>query len=144
MNYGNLVEPRRRGVNGRYAGGCLRLISTLNSRDIMRMWWIATVLFVGFSSSSIAAEQDYRLCTVGGYFSGTHDKFLSGLAAHIAEKKKIFGNPICNAAWENAFRIGEKLYKTGRVQDQAEGEIIHQAAAFSSKVYDAISARIDF
>ena len=38
----------------------------------------------------------------------------------------------------------KKLYKTGRVQDQAEGEIIHQAAAFSSKVYDAISARIDF
>jgi hypothetical protein len=110
----------------------------------MRMLWIAVVLFVGFSSSSMAAEQDYRLCTVGGYFSGTQDKFLSGLAAHIAEKKKIFGNPICNAAWENAFRIGEKLYKTGRVQDQAEGEIIHQAAAFSSKVYDAISARIDF
>ena len=27
---------------------------------------------------------------------------------------------------------------------KAEGEIIHQAAAFSSKVYDAISARIDF
>ena len=59
-------------------------------------------------------------------------------------QKNIFGNPICNAAWEKAFRIGEKLYKTGRVQDQAEGEIIHQAAAFSSKVYDAISARIDF
>ena len=102
------------------------------------------MFFIGFSSLSFAGEQDYRLCTVGGYFSGTHDKFLSGLAAHIAQKKHIFGNPICNAACENGFRIGEKLYKTGRVQDQAEEEIIHQAAAFSSKVYDAISARIDF
>jgi hypothetical protein len=110
----------------------------------MRIRLFIIMLSVSFSSSSIAAEQDYRLCTVGGYFSGTQDKFLSGLAAHIAQKKNIFGNPICNAAWENAFRIGEKLYKTGRVQDQAEGEIIHQAAAFSSKVYEAISARIDF
>lgn len=110
----------------------------------MKMRLLVILLFVSLSSSSIAAERDYRLCTVGGYFSGTQDKFLSGLAAHIAQKKNIFGNPICNAAWENAFRIGEKLYKTGRVQDQAEGEIIQQAAAFSSKVYDAISARVDF
>ncbi|MCC2683062.1 MAG: hypothetical protein K0S36_2626 [Nitrosospira multiformis] len=110
----------------------------------MRMRWLVILVFLSFSGPGIAAEQDYRLCTVGGYFSGTQDKFLSGLAAHIAQKKHIFGNPICNAAWENAFRIGEKLYKTGRIQDQAEGEIIHQAAAFSSKVYDAISARIDF
>jgi hypothetical protein len=143
MNQGHWQAEKRQS-EGQDADGWVCLTSTLNSRDIMRMQWIAIVLFVGFSSSSMAAEQDYRLCTVGGYFSGTQDKFLSGLAAHIAEKKKIFGNPICNAAWENAFRIGEKLYKTGRVQDQAEGEIIHQAAAFSSKVYDAISARIDF
>ncbi|SEK98751.1 hypothetical protein [Nitrosovibrio tenuis] len=110
----------------------------------MRIKFFLTIFFLAFSSPSIATEKDYKLCTIGGYFSGTHDKFLSGLAAHIAQKKNVFGTPICNAAWENAFRIGEKLYKTGRVQEQAEGEIIQQAAAFSAKVYDAISARIDF
>ncbi|MDE2365573.1 MAG: hypothetical protein KGM95_01410 [Betaproteobacteria bacterium] len=110
----------------------------------MRTRFLLAVLFLVFSTPGIANEKDYQLCTIGGYFSGTHDKFLSGLAAYVAKKKNVFGNPICNAAWENAYRIGEKLYKTGRVQEQAEEEIIHQAAAFSAKVYEAISARIDF
>ncbi len=110
----------------------------------MRTRFFLAVLFLTFSSAGVASEKDYQLCTVGGYFSGTHDKFLSGLAAHLAQKKHVFSNPICKAAWENGFRIGEKLYKTGKVQEQAEEEVIHQAAAFSGKVYDAISARIDY
>ena len=110
----------------------------------MRIRFFLFIFFLGFSTISMADEKDYELCTVGGYFSGTHDKFLSGLAAHLAKKKQVFSNPICKAAWENAYRIGEKLYKTGKVQEPAEEEIIHQAAAFSSKVYDAISARIKF
>ena len=59
----------------------------------MKMQWIAIVLFVGFSSSSMAAEQDYRLCTVGGYFSGTQDKFLSGLVAIFQKRKKSSAIP---------------------------------------------------
>ena len=77
-----------------------------------------------FSSTVTATEEDYKLCTIGGYFSGTNDKFLSGLAAHIAEKKHVFGDPICEAAWANGYRVGEKLTKTGKIKDPSEREII--------------------
>jgi hypothetical protein len=110
----------------------------------MRMNCLLVIFFIVFSSPGIAAEEDYKFCTVGGYFSGTNDKFLSGLAAHVAQKKNIFGNPICNAAWENGYRIGEKLSETGKIKEPAEREIIHQATAFSAKIYEAISSRINF
>jgi len=97
-----------------------------------------------FSSTVTATEEDYKLCTIGGYFSGTNDKFLSGLAAHIAEKKHVFGDPICDAAWANGYRVGEKLTKTGKIKDPSEREIIQQATAFSSKIYETISSRIKF
>jgi len=97
-----------------------------------------------FSSTVTATEEDYKLCTIGGYFSGTNDKFLSGLAAHIAEKKHVFGDPICEAAWANGYRVGEKLTKTGKIKDPSEREIIQQATAFSSKIYETISSRVKF
>jgi hypothetical protein len=97
-----------------------------------------------FSSTVTATEEDYKLCTIGGYFSGTNDKFLSGLAAHIAEKKHVFGDPICDAAWANGYRVGEKLTKTGKIKDPSEREIIQQATAFSSRIYETISSRIKF
>ncbi len=97
-----------------------------------------------FSSTVTATEEDYKLCTIGGYFSGTNDKFLSGLAAHIAEKKHVFGDPICDAAWANGYRVGEKLTKTGKIKDPPEREIIQQATAFSSRIYETISSRIKF
>jgi hypothetical protein len=97
-----------------------------------------------FSSTVTATEEDYKLCTIGGYFSGTNDKFLSGLAAHIAEKKHVFGDPICDAAWANGYRVGEKLTRTGKIKDPSEREIIQQATAFSSKIYETISSGIKF
>ena len=110
----------------------------------MRMKWFSIIFFFAFSSQSVAEEKDYKICNVGGYFSGTGDKFLSGLAAHIAQKKNILSDPICSALWENAHRMGEKLSKTGKIKEQAEGEIAQQAAAFSEKVYEAVSAGIHF
>ncbi len=110
----------------------------------MRMNCLLVIFLVVFSSPGFASEEDYKFCTVGGYFSGTNDKFLSGLAAHVAQKKKVFGSPICNAAWENGYRIGEKLSETGKIKEPAEREIVHQAAAFSAKIYEAISSRINF
>ena len=110
----------------------------------MNTKWFLTLIFVAFSTSSFGTEEDYKLCTIGGYFSGTNDKFLSGLAGHVAGKKHVFGNPICKAAWDNGFRIGEKLTKTGRIKDPAEREIVQQATEFSTKIYETISSRINF
>lgn len=111
----------------------------------MRNASLLVVAFLSFSSPGVlAVEKDYRLCSVGGFFSGTNDKFQSGLAAHIAKKKHLIGDPICSALWGNAYKIGEKLSKTGKVKEEAEEEVVEQARAFSEKIYEAISKKIDF
>lgn len=112
----------------------------------MRVRLFLLSFFIAFSSIGIgvASEEDYKLCTIGGYFSGTNDKFLSGLAGHIAEKKHVFGDPICEAAWANGYRIGQKLTKTGKITEPAEREIINQATAFSAKIYETIASRLNF
>src|SRR5687768_3616051 len=110
----------------------------------MRINCLLVLFFMGFASPGVASEEDYKFCTIGGYFSGTNDKFLSGLAGHIAEKKHVFGDPICDAAWANGYRIGEKLTKTGKITEPAEREIINQATAFSAKIYETIASRLNF
>ncbi|MBA4143842.1 MAG: hypothetical protein H0X43_12840 [Nitrosospira sp.] len=110
----------------------------------MKTKWLSLIFFLSFSNASLAVDRDYKLCTIGGYFSGAGDKFLSGLAGHTAKKRHFLDDPICTAAWENAYRIGEKLAKTGKIKDQADQEVVHQATVFSTKVYEAISSRIDF
>ena len=111
----------------------------------MRNASFLVIALLGFSSPNVlAVEKDYKLCNVGGFFAGTNDQFQSGLAAHIAKKKHLLGDPICSALWGNAYRIGEKLSKTGKVKEEAEEEIVHQAAEFSEKIYEAISKKIDF
>ena len=110
----------------------------------MKFKWFFIMLFVIFSSPSVAADKDYKICNVGGFYSGTNDKFLSGLAAYIAQKKHILDDPICSALWKNASRIGEKLSETRRVKEQAEEEIVHQANVFSEKIYESVSSGIKF
>lgn len=85
-------------------------------------------------ASGFAAEKDYPLCTVGGYFSGSGDKFLSELAKNIAQKRNIFGDPICNAAWKNGYKTGENFSKTGKPKNQAEKFVSQQAAEFRAQV----------
>jgi hypothetical protein len=110
----------------------------------MRMKLFLLSFFIAFPTLGIASEEDYKLCTIGGYFSGTNDKFLSGLAGHIAGKKHVFGDPICEAAWANGYRIGEKLTTKGKTTEPAEREIIRQATAFSAKIYETIASRVNF
>ncbi len=84
-------------------------------------------------ASSAAAEKDYPLCTVGGYFSGSGDKFLSELARNSAQKRNIFGDPICNAAWKNGYKAGENVSKTGKAKNPAEIFVFQQAAEFRAQ-----------
>ncbi|MDN5934702.1 MAG: hypothetical protein L0H75_00820 [Nitrosospira sp.] len=93
------------------------------------------VLVIAFPGSSVAAEQDYTLCTVGGYFSGSGDKFLSGLAKDIVQKRHIFGDPICNAAWKNGYKTGENFSRTGKPKNQAEKFVFQQAVEFREQVF---------
>jgi hypothetical protein len=103
-------------------------------RNIFTALFFSLISFIAFSNPSIASGKDYPLCTLGGYFSGSGDKFLSELARNIAQKGKIFGDPICNAAWKNGYKAGENFSKTGRPQNHAEQFVFQQAAEFRAQV----------
>lgn len=91
---------------------------------------------IAFPGSSVAAEKDYPLCTMGGYFSGSGDKFLSELARNVAQKRNILGDPICNAAWKNGYKAGENVSRTGKPQNLAEKFVFQQAAEFRAHASD--------
>ncbi len=95
--------------------------------------FFSLISIIAFPGSSVAAEKDYPLCTVGGYFSGSGDKFLSELARNIAQKRNVFGDPICNAAWKNGYKAGENFSKTGKPQNHAEQFVLQQAAEFRAR-----------
>lgn len=98
--------------------------------------FFSLISFIAFPTSSVAAEKDYPLCTLSGYFFGSGDKFLSDLARNIAQKGKIFGDPICNAAWKNGYKAGENFSKTGKPKNHAEQFVFQQAAEFRAQVSD--------
>lgn len=121
----------------------------------MKMKWISLIFFAAFSSPGFAAEKDhkqpvanpekdYKICTVGGYYSGTDDKFLAGLATHMAQKRNILHDPICGALWRNAYKIGAAVTKTGAIHDEAEEIAVKEATEFSRKVYESVSRNINF
>ena len=110
----------------------------------MKMKWFSLMFFAIFSSSGIAAEKNYTICTAGGYFAGADDKFLSGLAMHIAQRRNIHNDPICGALWRNAHKIGAIVSKTGKIHDEAEGNVVHDATEFSGKVYEVVGSKINF
>ena len=91
---------------------------------------------IAFSRSSFAAATDYPLCTLGGYFAASGEKYLSELARNITHTKHIFGDPICDAAWKNGYKAGENYSKTGKPQNHAEQFVLQQAVEFRAHVSD--------
>src|SRR4051794_9770785 len=95
---------------------CIHSIYFWTRGGVMRKKWLSLIFLAAFSSPGFAAEKDhkpvakaekdYKICTVGGYYSGTDDKFLAGLATHMAQKRNILHDPICGALWRNAYKIG--------------------------------------
>ncbi|MDQ3184892.1 MAG: hypothetical protein M3Q16_00160 [Pseudomonadota bacterium] len=96
--------------------------------------FVSFMSMMALPSSGVAAEKDYPLCTVGGYFSGSGDKFLSDVAKNIVQERNIFGDPICNAAWKNGYKTGENFSKTGKAKNHAEKFVFEQAAEFKAQV----------
>lgn len=93
-----------------------------------------SLMFFSLASYSDTAEQ---LCMAGGYYSGSQDMFLSGLAAHVLNQRNQLSTPSCGALWREASKVGENFSKTGKTNQQDQ-EIIQEAGRFSKKVYDSI------
>jgi hypothetical protein len=97
------------------------------------------LLVLLFAIPSFAEDKTLQVCVAGGYFSGAEDRFMSGLAMHILQKKGVFDSAPCSAAWRGAYDVGVSFSKSGRVANNSEAEIAKQAAQFSAKAYSAVA-----
>ena len=108
------------------------------------MKYLITLTILVYSGLCLSAENEYKICTAGGYYTGAEDKLLSGLAMHIAVKRGIFGDARCSADWSSAYEAGKNFYSTGKFRNESDREIAKLASKFSSQVYENLSNNIKF
>ena len=92
----------------------------------------------------LGAEDILQICAAGGYYSGAQDRFMSGVAMHILQKKGVLGKSTCSAIWKNAYDVGSSFSRTGKYENEADAEVVRQAGDFSTKVYSAITKNMGF
>jgi len=95
---------------------------------------LATLLF---SINGYAGESE-QLCTAGGYYSGAQDRFLSGVATHILQKRGELGSNKCSSLWHAAFDVGARFSRTGQMKS-TDSVVFNDASAFSTKIYSAVA-----
>lgn len=102
--------------------------------------FVRAVLFVVALLLSINASAggSGQLCTAGGYYSGAQDRFMSGLAMHILQKRGEFGSKQCSSLWQTAFEVGERFSKTGQMKS-IDSAVFDDVSAFSVKVYSSVA-----
>lgn len=98
----------------------------------------SALLLMFLSTTYCYAENADQICTAGGYYSGSQDHFMSGLAAHILNQRNQLSTPACGALWREAVEVGEHFSKTGKARP-SDARVIAEAANFSNKVYDGIT-----
>lgn len=97
------------------------------------------ILTVSLLSSHAFAGESKQLCAAGGYYSGAQDRFMSGLATHILQKRGELGNKKCSSVWQAAFEVGERFSKTGQAKP-TDSAVFDDASAFSARVYSSVGA----
>lgn len=93
---------------------------------------------LSFVPNAYAGNAD-RLCTAGGYYSGAHNRFLSGLAMHILQERGQLRTKRCGALWQSAFDIGKRYSQTGEMKSSTDTAVLVEATAFRAKVYSAVA-----
>jgi hypothetical protein len=84
------------------------------------------------------AGESEQLCTAGGYYSGAQDRFMSGLATHILQKRGELGSKKCSSLWQAAFEVGERFSKTGQMKS-TDAAVFDDVKAFSARVYSSVA-----
>jgi len=112
----------------------------------MKKILVSLILLVVSSSSSIAAEKDYKICSIAGYFLGYEYSFLRRVAGRVAVKQQmdLINDPICNATWKNANEIAKNLAKLGKLRNETDVTVYQQASKFELQVYDAIISNMNY
>lgn len=104
------------------------------------------MLFLFFiAPSNVVADSDpYAICSIGGFFRGTDNKFMSGITTHIISRKQIFDDPTCITLHNKSFQLGRKVVAGENTNNQDELKVINDANDFREKVFKSISTQIGY
>ena len=105
-------------------------------------WFLGLMLVSGISHA--AAEKDYSLCSVAGFYEGSNNRFLTDLAERVATKNNLFGVESCNVAFKEGKAVGERSIKPNAERRVTDIEIIRNAQSFSNSIYNSLLSRVQF
>jgi hypothetical protein len=108
----------------------------------MKSKFICSVLLILVFSAGHAAEKDYSICAVAGFYEGNNNRFLTDLAERVAAKNNLFGEHQCTQALKEGKVVGERFAKAGEERRASDYEIIRSATHFSNLIYDSILSKV--
>lgn len=101
-------------------------------------------LSVSFHSANAAEDDPYAICSIGGFFRGTSNKFMSGITTHIITRKEMSNDTRCISLHNKSFQLGRKVVAGDNINDPADLDIINMASDFRENVYETISAQMGY
>ena len=100
--------------------------------------YLTLIIAQVISGLSIAGDINYKFCSIAGFYMGSKDEFLGGLALNKMVKDNLYSNSVCTAVYKEAYSVGEYLSIHGKVRNQADSEILNSAGEFKTRVQNSI------
>ncbi|QWF70062.1 hypothetical protein KEF85_11955 [Methylomonas paludis] len=110
----------------------------------MRTMLICIIFLMVVSRVGRAADNDFSICAVAGFYAANHNQFLTDLAERIAAKNNLFGDERCTLALKAGKDTGGRFSKPNEQRTDSDNLIIRQATHFSNLIYDSILSRVKF
>lgn len=110
----------------------------------MKKYLLMFLLYLSIAVNAFADSDSYGICSTGGFFGGTNNKFMSGITAHIISRKEISNNAACIKLYNQAFKLGRKIAAGDNINNPQEIKIINKANDFRAKVYNTISTQMGY
>lgn len=106
----------------------------------MRSKYLAALFCSILCINTVASEDKYEICLISGYMFGANEQFLGQLAFHIRMKQPdLLSDPMCTAAYQMAYKMGEKFSSTGKFVSEQDQKVVLLASDFTYDAYEAIS-----
>ena len=110
----------------------------------MKPKFLCLCFFLLASHNAFAADRDFTICAVAGFYEVNHNRFLTDLAERVAAKNNLFGDDKCTQAIKAGKEAGDRYQKPGVQRSEIDMQIIRSAIQFSNQIYDSILSRVKF
>lgn len=94
---------------------------------------ILMILLVLVSYAANAKDDNYKYCSIAGYFTGVEDHFYASIASRKMWEL-YFNDSICSALYRDGLNIGKSVKKNNSAKEGSEVDIFSQAAEFKAKI----------